>query len=64
MEEGRGIRKCTGGCPRHEDLISAALRCLRASISCLVIRVPRRTSQWTKNGCEKLDLIPITCGGI
>ena len=48
----------------HEDLISVALRCLRASISRLVIRVPKRTSQWTKNGCEKLDLIPITCGRV
>jgi hypothetical protein len=25
------------------------------------MRVPRRTSQWTKKGCEKFDLIPMAC---
>ena len=49
---------------RHEDFVSTPLRCLRASISFLVIRVPRRTSQCMKNGCEKLDLIPIVYGQI
>lgn len=35
--------------------------CLRASMSLRVMRVPRRTSQCTKNGCEKFDLMPIAC---
>ena len=46
----------------HEDFFSAALRRLRASMSCLVIRVPRRASQCRKNGCEKFDFVPIVCG--
>lgn len=33
---------------------------LRVTISCLVIRVPRMTSQCMKNGWEKFDLMPIT----
>ena len=44
------------------DVYSAFCFCLarRSSMSFLVIRVPRMTSQWMKKGCEKLDLIPIT----
>jgi hypothetical protein len=46
----------------HEDFFSVDLSCFRASMSRLVIRVPKRTSQCTKNGCEKFDLIPTTYG--
>jgi len=62
--EGKQLRqKMEGwGNLRHEDFVSTTLRCLRASSSCLVMRVPRRASQCMKNGCEKFDLIPITYG--
>ena len=46
----------------HKDFPPSDLSRFRASMSCLVIRVPRSTSQCTKNGCEKLDLIPMTYG--
>ena len=48
----------------YEDFVSTTLRCLRASKSCLVIRVPRSTSQCMKHTCEKLDFIPIVCDRI